>query len=433
MKINPESRDLNYNNYLPGAHINIIPPESEERLIKINSVLNLSDKYLLIDKSHHFNIYSDLSEKFPHFKKLLQKGFLTYEEILKYVIDFDSVLKKSQTDSIKNLLKFHLINSEIFSKFEILFSKYTELILKNRVSLYDIISSLNLYKIKLNLSLSEIMESFPIKYPRSYSLLSYGYEKDTNPLEIVFSVVQDRIIRKFPNIKMNNLPNGFFPGEYYYKGQTSNFFKTCLPGDKILISEISNCFDFPLEAFLNDKKPIVYICNGTGIAPCISFIKEILNLISKGMVNPEFVGEFIILTGFRSDSPEKKETVYEDFITDSIETINYTIGKEVFTYLRCLSCMSENEEEEVGIWRNYRINTKYVQDLIIEHDEKIYSKLFTDEGYLMICGDIEKLYDECIANIMSVFMKKDKWVREQCVKYIEDMKIKGRMIIEKWM
>ena len=284
----------------------------------------------------------------------------------------------------------------------------------------------------MNLSILEMIEYFPIKYPRNYSLLSYGYEKDTNPLEIVFSVCNERIIRKFANLNSDsNLPLGFKPGEFYYKGQTTNFLKNSEIKDEILITQISNCFEFPLDNYLKESKPIIYICNGTGIAPLISFLKQILSLISSSTSELN-LGQIIILTGFRSASADRKETVYEDFIFSCIEKINSLFNREIIIYHRCTSCSSDNEEEEVGIWRSCRINTLYVQDLIIENEDEIYDNLVKREGYLMICGDIEKLYDECVNNIMTVLMSKEKKPREVCVKFIEEMKINGRVIIEKW-
>ena len=437
-----KDQQLNFSDYQPGAYISILPSESEERISKIKTVINQShpssknisetDKILIIDKSNHFNIYSDFNEKFPHFNNLLKKGYVSFDEVIKYIIDFDSVLKKSQAENIRQLIKLKIghTHTELINKFEALFTKYTEMILRNRISLYDIITSLSMFEVKLDMTIIEMLECLPIKYPRNYSLASYGFENDKNPLEIVFSVVQDRIIRKFPNIKSQNLPLGIKAGEFYYKGQTTNFHKRCKEGESIFISEINTCFKFPLESFLNNRKPIIYICNGTGITPCISFLKQILSMADK--LNPDTIGELIILTGFRSASVDRNETVHEDFINESMEFINKRMRKDVISYLRCLSVCSENEEEEVGIWRNYRINTKYVQDLILENEEKIYKVIFLLSGYLMICGDIAKLYDECIANIMSIIMKKQGYHREHSVKYLEDMKFMGRLIIEKW-
>jgi sulfite reductase alpha subunit-like flavoprotein len=430
--IDESQRDLNFNSYLPGTFISILPAENEERIKKISSVLNIDEKQVIVDKSHNFSFYSDLYEKYPHFKKILKKSFITEEDLMQYILDFDSILKKSQVDSLKSFLRNKIGSMpEILEKYEVLFNKYTELILKNRISLFDILASISNYHIQINTSITELLEAFPIKYPRSYSLLSYDYKSEDNPLEIVFSVVNDRVIRKFPNLKLNSLPLGIKPGEYYYRGQTSNFLKNLKKGEELFICDIGNCFEFPGNAFLNEKKPIVYICNGTGISPCISFLKFLL--LNVDMINPETVGHLIILTGFRSASDETNETVYEDFINEAIEILRLKTGKNIVDYLRCLSLCSENEEEAVGIWRNCRINTKYVQDLIVENDEKIHKALFIDDGYLMICGDVEKLYDECINNIQIILSCRNGLNSEISNKYIQKMKDSGKLIIEKWM
>lgn len=429
LKINflNSERELDFNNYEPGAFISIIPPESEERIKKIKEVISVTETSLKIDKSHHFKVYSDFWEKYPHFKKLLKKGSLTLKEIFTYIIDFNSVLKKSQVESVRNLINEKLENKEITKKFENLFSKYTELILRNRISLFDVLNSLSLYNLKIKLSLLDLLEYFPIKYPRCYSLLSYGYERNTNPLEIVYSVVNDRVVRKFGTA---DVPLGFKTGEFYFKGQTTNYLSLCPFNEEIFICDIGNCFNFPISELLNDKKPIIYLCNGTGISPCISMIKKLF--LMKDKINPKTCGNLLIFTGFRSASDDKKETVYEDFLMETMELINEQVGKEIISYYRCLSMCSENEEEEVGIWRNCRINTSYVQDLIIEHEDTIHEEFYVKQGYLMICGDIQKLYDESINNIMGILMKKEGFQRQNCVKYLENMKLENRLIIEKW-
>ena len=433
-------RQLDLTNYSPGASISLLPPESEERLNIIFSVITSSDEYLHINKSQHFNVYSDFLEKYPHFKKFLEKGFLTKNEIFKYVIDFDSVLRKLQSGTLINFLKSKINNKEVHEKLEILFSKYTDLILKNKISLFDIMRSISLYKISLPLSLIEILENFPIKYPRNYSLVSIPrYENSSNEdiLEIIFSVVDERIIRKFPNIKFNNLLLGITPGEYFYKGQATNYLKDLNVGSQMFVCGINkDSFNFPINSFSKNEIPIIYICNGTGISPCISFIRQLLQLETNPRENNKDLklGELLILTGFRNATVERNETIYENFIHKASETLKKSSnGREIINYKRCVSSSEENEEEEVGIWRNYRINTQYVQDLIIEYQDKVYDLLFIKKGYLMICGDIQKLYDECIENILSILIKKVNLSREHCVKIIEDMKINERIRVEKWI
>lgn len=438
-EISSQERDLYYANYSPGATVALLPPENDERLSVIYSVLEFQEDYLQIDKSNHFNVYSEFLERFPHFKKFLAKGYLTRNEIFRYVIDFNSVLKKLPSETLRHLLKAKIKNIEVFEKIDLIFSKYTDSILKNKISLFDIITCISKYKLTLPVSLLEILENFPVKYPRQYSLVSFQDERRKQEnLEIIFSVVDERIIRKFPHIKFNNLPAGITPGEFYYKGQSTNYLKDLSKGDSLFICSLKNVgFNFPLNTFLNEKIPIIYICNGTGISPCISFIKQLLNKAEEGEEKSGLsslnTGELLILTGFRNASPERNETIYEDFIQSATETLKLSAGRDIITYKRCVSSSEENEEEEVGIWRNCRINTKYVQDLIIECEDKIYHQLFVQRGYLMICGDVQKLYDECIENIITVLKKKASYSREQSVKLIEDMKICNKIIVEKWI
>jgi hypothetical protein len=54
-------------------------------------------------------------------------------------------------------------------------------------------------------------------------------------------------------------------------------------------------------------------------------------------------------------------------------------------------------------------------------------------GNLMICGDLDKLYDELMSYIIIILMKIKNYPREYCVKLIEDWKFSNRIIIEKWL
>jgi sulfite reductase alpha subunit-like flavoprotein len=410
LKIETNSRQ--FETYAPGANISIVPPNDEQIVNNALSRVCITEKFLVIGKSHNFSIYSEFFEKYPHFQKLLSKSFLTYLEIFKYIIDFNSTLKKLQMENIKKLFKSKLQNTELIQTFELMFSKYTEIVVKNRICLYDIIQ--NLPTSQLSLSLSEILEYFPIKQPRNYSLVS---NSEDNHLEIVFSVVKERIT-------ISKEQSGF-KKDTFYLGQCTNFLKQLNTGDELFITGISNHFQFPNDNL--NQKPIVYICNGTGITPCISYLTGL-----KNRSNPH-TGQMAIFTGFRNASVDKNETIYEDVIIDSLENINHKVGREVIQYFRCLSISSDNEEEEVGIWRNCRINTNYVQDLIIEQEDLVYELLFLKEGYLLICGDVAKLYDEVVNNIIYILGKRNGYPREYALKIIEELKFNNRIVIEKWI
>jgi sulfite reductase alpha subunit-like flavoprotein len=409
-----ECLNRQFETYSSGASISIIPPNDEQVVNKVLGIVNITEKFLVINKSHHFSIYSEFFEKYPHFQKFLEKGFLTYLEIFKYIIDFNSTLRKLQMENIRNLFKSKLQNIELLQTFENMFSKYTDIIVKNKISLYDIL--LNVPIGQLSLSLSEIIEFFPIKQPRSYSLVSNttdGY------MEIAFSVLKEKITLTKDVVAK-------FKKDSIYYGQCTNYLKQLNNNDELFISGISNYFKFPTTDYLN-QKPIIYICNGTGITPCVSFLTSLTRTENKQM------GQLVIFTGFRNASSDKNETIYEDVITAAVEQINHKAERDIIKYFRCLSVSSDNEEEEIGIWRNCRINTNYVQDLIIDNEDLVYELLFQKEGYLMICGDVAKLYDECINNIIYILSKKNGYPREHALKILEGMKFNNKIIIEKWI
>jgi len=49
------------------------------------------------------------------------------------------------------------------------------------------------------------------------------------------------------------------------------------------------------------------------------------------------IGSLTIFTGCRNATPDKKETIYEDFILNTANTINEQLNKEIVVYKRCLS------------------------------------------------------------------------------------------------
>jgi len=246
-------------------------------------------------------------------------------------------MKKSQVDHLKALLHLKLEKSQaLLASYDVLCNKFTELVFKNKLSLYDFLLDLNLEKLKLKLSIKEVFEYFPIKYPRSYSLLSNS-RVESDKLEIVFTVVKEKIMRRFPanlNLKAIN------QGAYWFQGQCTNYLNNLHLDSKIILTEIKNNFTFPISKFIEESKPIVYICNGTGITPCISFLKEIkiASQTHNGFDElKKSIGELKIFTGFRNATGDKKETIHENFILETVNSINKKLNKDVVEYIRCLS------------------------------------------------------------------------------------------------
>jgi len=51
----------------------------------------------------------------------------------------------------------------------------------------------------------------------------------------------------------------------------------------------------------------------------------------------------------------------------------------------------------------------------------------------MICGDIEKLYDECMENLIQTHQEKLGCGRNAVVKIFDERKVDNKIVIEKWM
>lgn len=330
--------DRRYSNYTAGSYVSILPISDQKTLNLVSSVINISENFIKIDKSYNYEIYSKIIENYPHFTKFIEKKFLYQQEIYEFFIDFTGVLKKSQINNIKSLLEKKIKNENLLDSYEILFSNYSQLILKNKICLLDLLNSLYNEKQKLELSITEIFEFFPIKYPKNYSLISNPIS-DENNLEIVFTLVREKIQRKFYNNDKKRLKQAIFEEKIIeYFGQCTNYLNSIEQNDKLIITDIKNDFIFPMDCLINNNKPIVYFCNGTGITPFISFLKEFnfsVGKMEKSTMNK--ISNLAIFTGFRNANQDKKETIYEDFIINKIDSLNEQIGNNSIIYKRCLS------------------------------------------------------------------------------------------------
>ena len=51
----------------------------------------------------------------------------------------------------------------------------------------------------------------------------------------------------------------------------------------------------------------------------------------------------------------------------------------------------------------------------------------------MICGDVDKLYVECMENLIKTIQEKMNCERNYAIKIIDNLKINNKIIVEKWM
>lgn len=457
--------------YYPGSHINVIPILSSETSKAILSIIEIQSQDAIVIQQGALDIslipvptiYRDVIPYLnSHFEK--NNGFITQNDLIKLVFDFTTIIKKSSLERILiwvqasismeiDVTKIRALE-KLQSTARYLKDNYNSNCLKNRVTLYDLLESIikedSTFKMKL--TISEAFEMFPIKKPRSYSI-STSFNSDLY-VGVVFSVVKETFQRKinqansFTRLKsklhhINNFSDNLLSSSSLkYLGESSNYLKSLTEGDKLIVTSIKNSFPFNRELHLKQGYPLIYVSNGTGITPCLSYMKSILREDTSKM------GQLMLINGYRSNSKETNDSIEEEFINQFHKVINdihevstlKEIKTDIFSnktvkmqYFSCCSENNETEEEEMGYWRNLRINYDYVQDIILDKKDEIFNLLFCQNATLMICGDVEKIFDEIISILVNSLMTIKKVEREQAIYEIEQLKAKGNINVEKWL
>ncbi len=128
---------------------------------------------------------------------------------------------------------------------------------------------------------------------------------------------------------------------------------------------------------------MVMVAHGTSVTPFVSVLRAVVERVRTKELrtgdNP-----FILLYGIRSSKPEFSDYLYKEEIEECIRTLQeyYHSGSQVIcaeSYKELLD--EETDESEVGEWRSgIRMNTNYVQDLVVEHHRLIGDLLLQKRG-----------------------------------------------------
>ena len=464
--------------YSPGSHLSILSTISSEKISLINKIIDIKQENSILstentEKSRLDSLFLlplSFVDDYTYYRSIYtsNNGFISKRDLLGSLIDFTSIIKKLNLEKFvlkleiekERKLKSMSINEEkkkviqktldlFIADLKFLLSDYQKLVFKNKVSFYDLLSSLvvsieeelkenkiefsDLIDFSIEFALEEIIRIFHFKIARKYSISTNP--KVDNDFQIAISVLRDQYSRRFPkeiNILKTNTDS-------YYLGECSNYLKSLVEGSGIYVCDVRNQFPFP-ETIITWSKPLIYVSNGTGVTPCISYLKGINEDSYKS------IGKITLVSGIRSNSGPTNEAVDEDIInnigskinkanvcdhTSSSTSINM-INKK-FNYITCISVHNEEDEEDAcGEWRGMKVNFEYVQDIIAQNRNQIYQQLFIDGGVLMICGDLEKIYDDII-NLLVLEVKKVEGVeKEVAEKKVEELKINEKILVEKW-
>ena len=307
--------------YTPGSYIKILPRNKESNVKLLSERISISDKEVSQNDLYY------LVDKKPYFQRFLSKKEVLIEDIFYHIIDMNYIPKR---DFLKQFASFVETKNKDYGLIIGVLSDEISDLQKNKITFVEIVSKC--FKARLIFSIAEIFEFFPLLQPRSYSLISSSRQHDIYNLEIIFSLVKERVKRQFKNKDTQKI----FGSECTYDGSCTSFLKTAKENqDNIIICGIEENLIFP-----TGESPFVYICNGTGLSPFLSYLKEVQLMLEKtecSSLKDDYISNVIVLTGVRSVSTDKNETIMEDYINKTIDLINSKFNKPKISYYRCVS------------------------------------------------------------------------------------------------
>jgi len=367
-------------NYKCGSSIKILPKNKQNNIESLLKIITILDK----DVCKHD--LENLFDKRPYFSRFLNKSNdvsnVCIENILNYVIDLNYIPKRDYLKQFAAFIKTK--NIDMGNRIEVMSNNISE-IQENKITFIEILSescNFNGFNDKIQFKISEILEYFPIMLPRSYSLITASNQDNIYNIEIIFSVVSERHRRNFKNKELKTIFNAHESKFFTYEGNCTSFLvdtkidnnnnnDNIKNDDNVIVCSIEENLTFPELGNNNNVNtnvttnsaiaPFIYISNGTGLSPFISYLQYVKKIVDKNnnQVIILNIPNVLVLTGFRSDSIDKNETIMEEYITRTIKLINDKIGYKKMKYCRCVS-----QDESIYLYYIYIIKLIYIINLI---------------------------------------------------------------------
>ncbi len=226
------------------------------------------------------------------------------------------------------------------------------------------------------ITLADLAHELPLQAPRAYSICSSGQQKtNSNPTQV--------------SVCIRDIAYEFDQRMHY--GTASHWLCQAKSGDKINIFVRSNP-NFHLEA--NQKKPIIMIGSGTGIAPYIGFLQQLETQ------NQQL--ETLLIFGERY---QKYDFLYQ---TELERWLKLGILNHLAT------TFSRDQKQK-----------HYVQHAMIDHAEQIWTLL--DKGALVyVCGNKDNLAKAVTNALISITLQFSDRSFTQAEDYITELINSGR-------
>ncbi|CDW81838.1 UNKNOWN [Stylonychia lemnae] len=184
---------------------------------------------------------------------------------------------------------------------------------------------------------------------------------------------------------------------------------------KMHFSHSNRIIYFPHKEYVQELKPLIFICHGTGITPFISILERIKNIYESH----ERFGDLIMLFGVRSDT---ENFLFREQLLDIFTKLKL---KSDYSQLYLASSQSLSEETYNGlvIKRKGHVQS-FFEDQSVR--DRIKNYLLEKEGYLMICGNKSTLGQSVIKGLNEKF--DELFSHSQ----LDKLKQSGNLLLELW-
>ncbi|KAJ3127314.1 hypothetical protein HK098_006493 [Nowakowskiella sp. JEL0407] len=371
--------------YYTGDHFEVMPENSDELVQKFaeRAGLNLDSAFFVTSISPNAQIGSRALAS-------TISGPCTVRNALKYYTDLLGPIPRTVFWIFSDILKKDPKYAEVEATFRKLSNpgsknEYNEFVKKHRT----VMDILNAYPQIEKIEIIDLLCGFQVMAPRRYSISSSPLVSKT-VVSVSIGVVNDVVDSKS------------------YPGLSSSYMARLEPG-AVVNATLRLCKDLAFRPPKDPKTPIIMVCAGTGISPFRGFLQD---RRSTGFKSVSKGGEShtSLYFGCRSTA----DFIYQDELN---EFFNDGTLDELHV---ALSRPADSKDK------------RYVQHLLLENAEHVWSTLHEKKGKLFVCGSASGMASQVAKALEEIYMKCGGVKAENVKDLIPSLQQSETVIMDVW-